>query len=1355
MTKLSYGDLGVNEKSFYGNQSTEKGSWGLNQMNEKEKIFLTPEKIKQNPTINNAIVVDKGSDNSIKYTFDNIYEDKELISVAKDYYANRDKEVYDNKTAVDKFISDRTWNQANTMAMGAEFKYITGDNVTEDQKARLAYLTRYWDELPNFYEEGGRGASGFFANLGVGILDPINLIGVGVGGQVAKGVLKKAGQEVIKSQIKKGVVKKTVAKEVLNDPKLFAQLSTTANRQALLKGSGAMALVDGAGFGTIDIANQTVEKEIGLRETLDPVRTGTVALTAAGLGFFVGVGGGYVGNAIRNLRLAKNTELPTKNLKKAAKDAPDNTGKSEGLNNDLKTGSYIRTNLVDQWDFVKVLQKEITGVGGDVTSLKKLYKSGKYKSDPILEPYFQLRTLAASSTRSQGFIMNGVLMPPKVGVKSASYTEGNSKGLHQILKPLDDNNEANDFLQYVSAKRQVALAKRSKKIDKSLPMDKNVRQEFIDLGELSPAAFKKKYKVDLNRKSDFKAALVEYKKFTDDLMEYSVRQGVISIDGAKRILKENPFFIPLTRDRLADTGIVTGLKKQTQKIFGISRPGAVKLATTKQKGDINLYQNLVTYVNKTVLAGDRNRAKLAFYDMLETGKKLKPEKYNNIAIKVTKNRFARLESMVNDNIQAAYKKAGAKFTVKNEPDNLDVLTFSNTFKPTDGIEHVDIVFRNGKQEMYEIANPNLAEAFRGVGEAGTSRIMNMFSETGIFSRYARIASQAITYSPPFVAFNVIRDTLAGTINSAFGIASSALPKKVGFITGGTTVKGYIGAVRQTQTFKESIINGMGYSSRAETEALQPKSIEKMIEQGSRLNVDTNLTNYYTSYLGKLFGKGRDVGSYGWKQYKNLVQAAEYATRFGEYELARSAGFSEIGAAFAGREVATDFGMRGSNALLNAVNRNTMFLNASLQGLYRTGRTFFEQPVRAAALVTTTIVAPSITLYHLNSKHEEYSQLPNQVKQLNYVIPNYTTNDKGEKILDPDLPFYLVPKPYDLGIFANIAEGLIDGMYKGSDGVTKKYIAESWSQVTPGFPIPTAFRPFFELAINKNLYSGAPILGAYELQRLDELQARGTTRDIAKKLSAYTANMSAFLKRKKEGSVNEPIMSPIVVDYLLGAYLTGMLQYPIDILNAAKPFGILKRDELSGDPIAKREDEADYSSFKNAFSIVTRRFKVAGTIKNSQYHQDWRELISRAKKLKQIDFTQMDLKKSHSSKLIGLFTRVKEQLASGNEFGLEEEVIAFSNISPWIKQGQQLLIESQRDRNDIINGPLDAESKKELINILLEKENMQLKIIIDSLADMEIEFIFDKTFGLNEAFPVGLLFGTAENAVKSNPRENKN
>jgi hypothetical protein len=41
-----------------------------------------------------------------------------------------------------------------------------------------------------------------------------------------------------------------------------------------------------------------------------------------------------------------------------------------------------------------------------------------------------------------------------------------------------------------------------------------------------------------------------------------------------------------------------------------------------------------------------------------------------------------------------------------------------------------------------------------------------------------------------------------------------------------------------------------------------------------------------------------------------------------------------------------------------------------------------------------------------------------------------------------------------------------------------------------------------MMINKNLYSGAPVIGIYELQRLDELQARGTTRQIAKNYLHY-------------------------------------------------------------------------------------------------------------------------------------------------------------------------------------------------------------------------------------------------------------
>ena len=117
-------------------------------------------------------------------------------------------------------------------------------------------------------------------------------------------------------------------------------------------------------------------------------------------------------------------------------------------------------------------------------------------------------------------------------------------------------------------------------------------------------------------------------------------------------------------------------------------------------------------------------------------------------------------------------------------------------------------------------------------------------------------------------------------------------------------------------------------------------IKDLVSKGANLGIFSNTTNYYNNILSRYLSK---IGGGGWRGYKRIVQSTEYATRMGEYQLAKAAGFSDIGAAFAGREVATDFGMRGSNVLLNALSRNTMFLNASIQGLYRTGRVFFEQP----------------------------------------------------------------------------------------------------------------------------------------------------------------------------------------------------------------------------------------------------------------------------------------------------------------------------------------------------------------------------------------------------------------------------
>ena len=58
-----------------------------------------------------------------------------------------------------------------------------------------------------------------------------------------------------------------------------------------------------------------------------------------------------------------------------------------------------------------------------------------------------------------------------------------------------------------------------------------------------------------------------------------------------------------------------------EKILRPARPGAKPLAKTKQTGDINLYDNLITYTYKAINGADRNRAKIALYEMINKAKK--------------------------------------------------------------------------------------------------------------------------------------------------------------------------------------------------------------------------------------------------------------------------------------------------------------------------------------------------------------------------------------------------------------------------------------------------------------------------------------------------------------------------------------------------------------------------------------------------------------------------------------------------------------------------------------------------------------------------------------------------------------
>jgi len=1334
------GDTIINEAAISG----QVAKLDKAQVEENEKLLETMISQDQSykPTdVKSIIAVDKNDDGSVKWTFDNIYENKKLAAVAKDYYGTKLNKSYTDREAIDKFIKDRTWKQSNSFSIGKEFKYISG-NVGADQKARLAYLTRTWNNLPNFYQEGGRGfITGLAANLGVALVDPLNIIGAGIGGLVGKSVIKKAAGTAISQATKKQVGKETaekVTKDIITDPETLASLSSKIKTKQILATSSTVGAVDAVGFAAADIAAQTTEQEIGLREKLDPKRTALVSIGAFGTSF---ISTGLMSGAARVLK-NKSAAKEATNLDPLIKPGSELT--DEALSGKMGVKNKLARNIADQYDFVKVLQKNLTGVEGSAAGLKKAVQSGKFKVDPVLMPYFQLRMAAAASTRSNDFILNGFYMPPSRLSGQASFTKGNSKGLNELLKPFDELAENNSFLLYVMAKRQQGLMKNNPKLKEELPLSKQEMDKVIDWAELSPAAYSKKYKEKLKRKGDvslYRQGLQDMKVFTDEALEYQVLSGLLSREAKDNILKVNPYFIPFTRKSPGFVKkIISGVGEQTQKILRTARPGAKRLAKTKQEGEINLYDNLVDYVYKAVNASDRNRAKLALYDMIAQGKKLKQLDKDAIVKKAQP--LITYSKVIGQSVEKKYKDAGYKIFKPDDKQlpNLDVATFSGTFKQVQGgIDATfDIVYRNGKSEVYEILSPELKEAYVSFGTRTPTMIEQNWI-TGAANWLSRISSRAITYSPPFVAFNIIRDTLAGTVNSVFGIVNK---DGIGFIPGFSTARGLYTSYRHNDVYRKALINGLGYSSRTDSEKIVTQSIDDVLKYGKGPE-----TKAYVSSLKKVSELA--LGLPVWRKYANFVSRVEYATRLGEYKLAKAAGLSDVAASFLGREVATDFGMKGSNRVLNFLSRNTMFLNAGLQGLYRTGRLFFEGGIkdraRVVATIGATIVAPEVYLYFGNRDLRQYQELDDRIKQLNYCIPTF----KDDGSFDG---FIFIPKPYDLGFFANTTVALIKAAEQktaGAGGMGMNYFLSSLTQVLPGLPIPQLVRPAAELMFNKNFYMGTPLLSTYEKPLIDQLAVRPSTRKLAIEISNWLTNTRGIkvdLTKKNQQFTGEaqkeaPFgLNPIKIDYLIRAYATGLFGYVPEIVNAAlfedetgkfkniDPFKVKGK----GLNIQKPKPDVDQIDIlKRPWSIVTRRFQSSDVIKNSSFHKEWFRIAERARKLGVLDVTDLNASKKNNSTLISVFDRIKTDIDNNNPIQSDEVFIYTQVLGDTFNTVFSKMQDFRELRKTIELAPnMSPEEKRKQINQLYNLENIMLKEYLDGVVDADVDFVLEKTmFGI--------------------------
>lgn len=222
----------------------------------------------------------------------------EVLADLRTFYKERDGfDTGSDEELVEKFYSDRTWRNVNTIAMGVDVK--DAYSMSEDQSILLAKIQKLYDALPNFYEKGGRGLAGLGQNLLAGIADPMNLVGFGAGGQVAKQAMRQGARQLMEKAGTTTLTKDMRAKVVRN-----------AVKEGFKAGAKTQALEEAAIGGVQDAILQTRNKELGLQdEYYQTQMLGSAAMGGAMGGAFGGLFGaggalygGKVSSAARKAR---------------------------------------------------------------------------------------------------------------------------------------------------------------------------------------------------------------------------------------------------------------------------------------------------------------------------------------------------------------------------------------------------------------------------------------------------------------------------------------------------------------------------------------------------------------------------------------------------------------------------------------------------------------------------------------------------------------------------------------------------------------------------------------------------------------------------------------------------------------------------------------------------------------------------------------------------------------------------------------------------------------------------------------------------------------------------------------------
>jgi len=433
-----------------------------------------------------------------------------------------------------------------------------------------------------------------------------------------------------------------------------------------------------------------------------------------------------------------------------------------------------------------------------------------------------------------------------------------------------------------------------------------------------------------------------------------------------------------------------------------------------------------------------------------------------------------------------------------------------------GLTDESLNVTNGILRYYENGEPvavRLAEPFERMFRSFRPQEMQyVMAGLAPIEALTNVAKIGITANPVFVAYQSIRDVWQYYMNGAYG----GTPGISLLRSAGGSIAGAFHIITKSPEYRKFITAG-GVGDSIASQGLQ------VTRDGLSLLRQVQTAPARTK-IGEVINDAKTLTWTGVKDaYANAIISISDAARVGAYLSERGRGSSVLDAVYSTKKYGANFSNRGDWAVAQALNKMTLFLNPSIQGMSATFDAAKEAPAKWFARGVAGVMIPSMLLYFAYEDDE-------QIKELRGT----PSGRKFWWMRGPDHGLIKIPKPLFEGeLFGTAIEAVLDNK-RNNDPIAYDTWKEAMLNDVQLNLTPLVASVPLSLWANKDLNFGGQITPDRNLdpQFLRNQNTTGISQEVSSLMGKWTDDVdSQGLQRA---------LSPAGLDYIarnLGGTLT--------------------------------------------------------------------------------------------------------------------------------------------------------------------------------------------------------------------------